>query len=246
MARLLTDEKRITDFFACDVFDDKAMKAFMSTADYNAFVEVIQNGKELDRQLADKVADAMKEWAMSKGATHYTHWFQPLTDATAEKHDAFISIDQNGKTILEFSGKNLMRGEADASSFPSGGLRATFEARGYTIWDVTSPAFIKKSNGGAGVLCIPTAFCSFGGEALDKKTPLLRSMAVLDKEARRLLELIGKPCKSVSPNVGGEQEYFLISKEAFNKRDDLKITGRTLFGALPPKGQEKMTNTMPK
>lgn len=239
MARLLTDEKRITDFFACDVFDDKAMKAFMSGADYNAFVEVIQNGKELDRQLADKVADAMKEWAMSKGATHYTHWFQPLTDATAEKHDAFISIDQNGKTILEFSGKNLMRGEADASSFPSGGLRATFEARGYTIWDVTSPAFIKKSNGGAGVLCIPTAFCSFGGEALDKKTPLLRSMAVLDKEARRLLELIGKPCKSVSPNVGGEQEYFLISKEAFNKRDDLKITGRTLFGALPPKGQEK-------
>ena len=239
MSKLLTDEKRITDFFACDVFDDKAMKEYMSAEDYAAFKEVTQNGSELNRQLADKVADAMKEWAMSKGATHYTHWFQPLTDATAEKHDAFISIDKGGKVILEFTGKNLMRGEADASSFPSGGIRATFEARGYTIWDVMSPAFIKKSQGGAGVLCIPTAFCSFGGEALDKKTPLLRSMAYLEREAKRFLALIGKPANRVYPNVGGEQEYFLISKEDYLKREDLKLTGRTLFGAAPPKGQEK-------
>ena len=239
MSKLLTDEKRITDFFACDVFDDKAMKQYMSAEDYAAFKEVTQNGCELNRQLADKVADAMKEWAMSKGATHYTHWFQPLTDATAEKHDAFISIDKGGNVILEFTGKNLMRGEADASSFPSGGIRATFEARGYTVWDVMSPAFIKKSKGGAGVLCIPTAFCSFGGEALDKKTPLLRSMAFLEREAKRFLSLIGKPANRVYPNVGGEQEYFLISKEDYLKREDLKLTGRTLFGAAPPKGQEK-------
>jgi len=211
----------------------------MQPADYARLQRVKEQGEELDRELADKVADAMKEWAMNKGATHYTHWFQPLNGLTAEKHEAFISIDKEGNTILEFSGKSLSKGEADASSFPSGGIRNTFEARGYTVWDVTSPAFIKKSQGGTGVLCIPTVFCSYGGQALDKKTPLLRSMEFLNKQAKRVLELLGAPAEKVFPNVGAEQEYFLIDKETYKKRDDLRFTGRTLFGAPAPKGQEK-------
>lgn len=239
MAKRLTEEKKITDFFACDVFTDAVMREYIAPEDYDALREVIDNGGELEMALADKVANAIKEWAMSKGATHYTHWFQPLTGSTAEKHDSFISINREGKTILEFTGKNLSKGEADASSFPSGGIRATFEARGYTVWDVSSPAFIKKSLDGAGVLCIPTAFCSYNGELLDKKTPLLRSMAVLDVEGRRLLKLLGINAKKVQANVGGEQEYFLVDKAMYLKRADLKFTGRTLFGASAPKGQEK-------
>lgn len=239
MAKRITESKRITDFFASEVFNDNVAKEYMSKADYDALQEVIQNDGKLDMSLADKVANAMKEWAMSKGATHYTHWFQPLTGSTAEKHDSFISIDKNGNTILEFTGKNLSKGEADASSFPSGGIRATFEARGYTIWDVSSPAFIKKSQNGAGVLCIPTAFCSFTGETLDKKTPLLRSMVALDKEGRRLLNILGIKAHKVVANVGGEQEYFLVDKKIYERRDDLQLCGRTLFGAPAPKGQEK-------
>lgn len=239
MKKRLTEEKRITDFFAQDVFTDSVMREYMSSEDYEALRDVIESGGELEISLADKVADAMKDWALTKGATHYTHWFQPLTGTTAEKHDSFVSVDTDGNTILEFRGKNLCRGEADASSFPSGGIRATFEARGYTVWDVNSPAFIKKSMDGAGVLCIPTAFCSYTGDALDKKTPLLRSMTVLDREGRRLLKLLGIEAKRVIPNVGGEQEYFLVDKAMYAKRDDLKFTGRTLFGAPAPKGQEK-------
>ncbi len=239
MAKRLTEEKKITDFFASDVFTDSVMRETMQAQDYDALRKVIDDGGQLEMDLADKVANAMKDWAMSKGATHYTHWFQPLTGATAEKHDAFISIDSDGKTILEFSGKELSKGEADASSFPSGGIRATFEARGYTVWDVSSPAFLKKSEGGASVLCIPTAFCSYTGEVLDKKTPLLRSMVALDKEGRRLLKLLGIESNKVYSNVGGEQEYFLVDKEMYKRRDDLRFTGRTIFGAPAPKGQEK-------
>ena len=194
----------------------------------------IQAGKSLDLEVANVVANAMKDWAIEKGATHYTHWFQPMTGVTAEKHDSFISPDKDGSIIMEFSGKELVQGEPDASSFPSGGLRATFEARGYTAWDPTSYAFIKD-----GTLCIPTAFCSYSGEALDKKTPVLRSMQALNKQALRILKLFGKDeVKKVITTVGPEQEYFLVDKEMYEKRPDLVFCGRTLFGARPPKGQE--------
>ena len=224
----------VSEFFGCDVFDKRVMKAVLSSATYEKLIQTINEGSTLDRQIADEVASAMKNWAVEKGATHFTHWFQPLTGITAEKHDSFISPCDDGGVIMEFSGKELIKGEPDASSFPSGGLRSTFEARGYTAWDPTSYAFIKGKT-----LCIPTAFCSYSGEALDKKTPLLRSMDALSKQGVRILRLLGdSKAKRVIPMVGPEQEYFLIDKEAFNKRKDLLFTGRTLFGAKPPKGQE--------
>ncbi|MGN0797165.1 MAG: glutamine synthetase III [Christensenellales bacterium] len=235
----ITESKKITDFFGCNVFDDATMKKYLSESAYKELREVIDQGKQLGKELANEVAAAMKEWASQNGATHYTHWFQPLTGTTAEKHDSFIALDKNGNTVLEFTGSNLRKGEADASSFPSGGIRATFEARGYTIWDCSSPAFIKRSKNGTGVLYIPTAFCSYTGDALDKKTPLLKSMEAINKQGLRLLKILGVQAGKVIVNVGGEQEYFLIDKKDFNKRDDLRFTGRTLFGALPPKGQEK-------
>ncbi len=224
----------ISGFFGCDVFDKRVMKAVLSSSTYEKMIQTINEGSTLDRQIADEVASAMKNWAVEKGATHFTHWFQPLTGITAEKHDSFISPCDDGSVIMEFSGKELIRGEPDASSFPSGGLRSTFEARGYTAWDPTSYAFIKGKT-----LCIPTAFCSYSGEALDKKTPLLRSMDALSKQGIRILRLLGDTeAKRVIPMVGPEQEYFLIDKELFGKRKDLLFTGRTLFGAKPPKGQE--------
>ncbi|MEG1791536.1 MAG: glutamine synthetase III [Clostridia bacterium] len=234
------ERKGIADIFATEVFTDEVMKQYMADEAYLALQRVIDEGTELPRELANEVATAMKNWATEKGATHYTHWFQPLTEYTAEKHDSFLSIDGKGKLILEFSGKALSKGEADASSFPSGGIRATFEARGYTVWDCSSPAFIKRVDGETGVLCIPTAFCAYTGEALDKKTPLLRSMNAVGGASLRLLRLLGdNETKKVSVNVGGEQEYFLIDKNHFMQRDDLKYAGRTLFGAPPAKGQEK-------
>ena len=224
----------VTDFFGSKVFDDRVMKATLSAKVYNSLKKTIDQGEKLDISVANAVADAMKDWAVKNGATHYTHWFQPLTGITAEKHDSFISPSPDGGVIMEFSGKELIKGEPDASSFPSGGLRATFEARGYTAWDPTSYAFIKGKT-----LCIPTAFCSYGGEALDKKTPLLRSMEALNKQALRIIRLFGNDTvKCVKTSVGPEQEYFLIDREMYNKRKDLMFTGRTLFGAKPPKGQE--------
>ena len=224
----------VSKYFGCMVFDDRVMKARLSAKVYQSLRKTIDEGVKLDSSVADVVAEEMKEWAVSKGATHYTHWFQPLTGITAEKHDSFISPSPNGGVIMEFSGKELIKGEPDASSFPSGGLRATFEARGYTAWDPTSYAFIKGKT-----LCIPTAFCSYGGEALDKKTPLLRSMKALNKQALRILRLFGNNKVSyVTTSVGPEQEYFLITKEMYDQRKDLQFTGRTLFGARPPKGQE--------
>ena len=224
----------VSKYFGCMVFDDRVMKARLSAKVYQSLRKTIDEGVKLDSSVADVVAEEMKEWAVSKGATHYTHWFQPLTGITAEKHDSFISPSPNGGVIMEFSGKELIKGEPDASSFPSGGLRATFEARGYTAWDPTSYAFIKGKT-----LCIPTAFCSYGGEALDKKTPLLRSMKALNKQALRILRLFGNDKVSyVTTSVGPEQEYFLITKEMYDQRKDLQFTGRTLFGARPPKGQE--------
>ncbi len=216
------------------VFDDRVMKAMLSAKVYASLKKTIDEGASLDIGVANAVADAMKSWALSKGATHFTHWFQPLTGITAEKHDSFISPSPDGGVIMEFSGKELIKGEPDASSFPSGGLRATFEARGYTAWDPTSYAFIKGKT-----LCIPTAFCSYGGHALDKKTPLLRSMEALNKQALRILKLFGNDtAKCVRSSVGPEQEYFLITKEMYDARPDLRYTGRTLFGAKPAKGQE--------
>ena len=224
----------VSKYFGCMVFDDRVMKARLSAKVYQSLRKTIDEGVKLDSSVADVVAEEMKEWAVSKGATHYTHWFQPLTGITAEKHDSFISPSPNGGVIMEFSGKELIKGEPDASSFPSGGLRATFEARGYTAWDPTSYAFIKGKT-----LCIPTAFCSYSGEALDKKTPLLRSMKALNKQALRILRLFGNDKVSyVTTSVGPEQEYFLITKEMYDQRKDLQFTGRTLFGARPPKGQE--------
>jgi len=224
----------VTEAFGSKVFNDAVMKARLPKDTYKAMQTAIREGQRLDLSVANVVANAMKDWAIEKGATHFTHWFQPLTGITAEKHDSFISPMPGGSIIMEFSGKELVQGEPDASSFPSGGLRATFEARGYTAWDPTSYAFIKEK-----VLCIPTAFCSYGGEALDKKTPLLRSMQAIDRQAMRILKLFGNPAvKRVATTVGNEQEYFLINKEDFDKRPDLIFTGRTLFGARAPKGQE--------
>ncbi|MBR6917588.1 MAG: glutamine synthetase III [Clostridia bacterium] len=224
----------VSDYFGSMVFDDRVMKATLSADVYNSLKKTIDEGATLDLKVANAVASAMKDWAVSKGATHFTHWFQPLTGITAEKHDSFISPSPDGGVIMEFSGKELIKGEPDASSFPSGGLRATFEARGYTAWDPTSYAFIKGKT-----LCIPTAFCSYGGHALDKKTPLLRSMEALNKQALRILKLFGNDdAKCVRSSVGPEQEYFLITKEMYDARPDLKYCGRTLIGAKPPKGQE--------
>ncbi len=224
----------VKDYFASLVFDDRVMKSTLSDEIYNSLKKTIEEGSEPNIGVANAVATAMKDWAVSKGATHYTHWFQPLTGITAEKHDSFISPSTDGGVIMEFSGKELIKGEPDASSFPNGGLRTTFEARGYTAWDPTSYAFIKDKT-----LCIPTAFCSYSGHALDKKTPLLRSMAALNKQALRILRLFGNnSVKRVTGYVGPEQEYFLITKEMYEKRPDLCFTGRTLFGAKPPKGQE--------
>ena len=224
----------ITEIFGSMVFNDDVMKERLPEQVYNSIQNTIKNGKHLDLSSANIVANAMKDWAIEKGATHYTHWFQPMTGITAEKHDSFISPVDNSNVIMELKGKELVKGESDASSFPSGGLRATFEARGYTAWDPTSYAFIKNST-----LCIPTAFCSYGGEALDKKTPLLRSLEVLGKAAIKIVHLFGnEDVTSVKTTVGPEQEYFLIDKALYNKRPDLVYTGRTLFGAEPPKGQE--------
>lgn len=226
--------KNVSEFFGCKVFDDRVMKANLSAKVYQSLRKTIDEGAKLDISVANAVAAAMKDWAVANGATHYTHWFQPLTGVTAEKHDSFISPSPDGGVIMEFSGKELIKGEPDASSFPSGGLRATFEARGYTAWDPTSYAFIKGKT-----LCIPTAFCSYGGEALDKKTPLLRSMEALNKQALRILHLFGNDdVKCVRTSVGPEQEYFLITKKMYEQRKDFRFTGRTLFGAKPPKGQE--------
>ena len=224
----------VSDYFGSLVFDDRAMKASLPSSVYFSLKKTIDEGTNLDTEVANAVASAMKDWAVAHGATHFTHWFQPLTGVTAEKHDSFISPAPDGGVIMEFSGKELIKGEPDASSFPSGGLRATFEARGYTAWDPTSYAFIKDKT-----LCIPTAFCSYGGEALDKKTPLLRSMQALNKQAMRILRLFGNTeVKCVRTSVGPEQEYFLVDKDMFEKRKDLVFCGRTLFGAKPPKGQE--------
>ena len=224
----------VSKYFGCRVFDDRVMKARLSARVYASLRKTIDQGEKLDLQVADAVANAMKDWAVEQGATHYTHWFQPLTGITAEKHDGFISPSPDGGVIMEFSGKELIKGEPDASSFPSGGLRATFEARGYTAWDPTSYAFIKDQT-----LCIPTAFCSYDGHALDKKTPLLRSMEALNRQALRILRLFGnQTAKCVRSSVGAEQEYFLIPQELYQQRPDLRFTGRTLFGARPPKGQE--------
>ena len=224
----------VSDYFGCLVFDDRVMKASLSAEVYQSLRKTIDQGAKLDLSVANVVAAAMKDWAVAHGATHYTHWFQPLTGITAEKHDSFISPAPDGGVIMDFSGKELIKGEPDASSFPSGGLRATFEARGYTAWDPTSYAFIKGQT-----LCVPTAFCSYGGEALDKKTPLLRSMEALNRQAMRILKLFGNDdVKCVRTSVGPEQEYFLITRELYEKRKDLVYTGRTLFGAKAPKGQE--------
>ena len=226
--------KSVAENFGSLVFDDRVMKATLSSSVYQSLKKTIEENEKLETEVANAVAEAMKDWAIENGATHFTHWFQPLTGITAEKHDSFITPSPDGRVLMEFSGKELIKGEPDASSFPSGGLRATFEARGYTAWDPTSYAFIKGKT-----LCIPTAFCSYGGEALDKKTPLLRSMEALNKQALRVLKLFGNDSvKCVKTSVGPEQEYFLIDKDLYDKRKDLIFTGRTLFGAKAPKGQE--------
>ena len=229
----------VAEIFGKNVFNETAMRDYLPKSVFKKLKKTIEDGAELDPSIADVVAHAMKDWAIEHGATHYTHWFQPLTGVTAEKHDSFISApDSEGKVIMEFSGKELIKGEPDASSFPSGGLRATFEARGYTTWDCTSPAFIREDALGV-TLCIPTAFCSYKGEALDQKTPLLRSMQAIDKQALRVLRLFGNTTsKRVVPSVGPEQEYFLVDRQKYLQRKDLIYAGRTLFGAMPPKGQE--------
>ena len=229
----------VSEIFGENVFNDSVMQARLPKKVYNKLHQIIAEGGELDVETADVIAHEMKEWAIEKGATHFTHWFQPLTGVTAEKHDSFITAPMDsGKVLMSFSGKELIKGEADASSFPSGGLRATFEARGYTAWDCTSPAFVRQDAGGA-TLCIPTAFCSYTGEALDQKTPLLRSMEAVGEQSLRLIRLFGNTTsKKVTPSVGPEQEYFLVDREKYLKRKDLVFTGRTLFGAMPPKGQE--------
>ena len=235
----MSEFTNVAEIFGSNVFNDAVMQERLPKKVYKELKKTIEEGKELDLATADVIAHEMKEWAIEKGATHYTHWFQPLTGVTAEKHDSFISApDKNGKVLMSFSGKELIKGEPDASSFPSGGLRATFEARGYTAWDCTSPAFVRQDAAGA-TLCIPTAFCSYTGEALDQKTPLLRSMEAINAESLRLLRLFGNTTsKKVTPSVGPEQEYFLVDKAKYLQRKDLIYTGRTLFGAMPPKGQE--------
>ncbi|MDE7301814.1 MAG: glutamine synthetase III, partial [Oscillospiraceae bacterium] len=226
--------KCVQDYFGCNVFNKETMKERLPKNVYKALLKTQNLGIALDVDVAEVIANAMKEWAVEKGATHYTHWFHPMTGVTAEKHDSFISPTSDGKVIMEFSGKELIKGEPDASSFPSGGLRATFEARGYTAWDPTSPAFVKD-----GSLYIPTAFCSYTGEILDKKTPLLRSMDVISEQAIRVLRLFGNTTATrVTTTVGPEQEYFLVDKALHDMRKDLMLTGRTLFGAKAPKGQE--------
>ena len=234
-----TEVINVAEIFGENVFNDTVMQERLPKKVYKNLRKTIEEGKDLDLETADVIAHEMKEWAIEKGATHYTHWFLPLTGVTAEKHDSFVSAPlPSGKVLMSFSGKELIKGEPDASSFPSGGLRATFEAKGYTAWDCTSPAFVRQDAGGA-TLCIPTAFCSYTGEALDQKTPLLRSMEAINKEALRLLRLFGNTTsKKVTPSVGAEQEYFLVDAEKFEQRKDLIYTGRTLFGAMPPKGQE--------
>ena len=227
----------LEEVFGENVFGLHQMQSRLPAAQYDALLSTIQNGTELDLTVADAVAAGMKEWALEKGATHFTHWFQPLTGATAEKHDSFLKPTGDGRGVTEFTGKELVQGEPDASSFPSGGLRATFEARGYTAWDPTSPAFIMEGPGGA-YLCIPTAFASWAGDALDKKTPLLRSMHAIDEQARRALRLFGSPPMAVRATCGAEQEFFLVDEEFYYRRPDLQTTGRTLFGTKPPKGQE--------
>ena len=226
--------QNIPEIYGSLVFNDRIMRSKLPKDMYKALKKTIENGTHLELDVANSVAVAMKEWAIENGATHYTHWFQPMTNVTAEKHDSFISPTGDGQVIMDFSGKELVKGEPDASSFPSGGLRATFEARGYTAWDPTSPAFIKD-----GTLYIPTAFCSYSGEALDKKTPLLRSMDTLNNAAVNMLHVLGnKGIKHVSTTVGPEQEYFLVPKELYKERKDLVFCGRTLLGAPAPKGQE--------
>lgn len=234
-----TEKFSVSEIFGENVFNDSVMQERLPKKTYKRLREVIEGGHDLDLATADVVAHEMKEWAIEQGATHYTHWFQPLTGVTAEKHDSFITAPmENGKVLMSFSGKELIKGEPDASSFPSGGLRATFEARGYTAWDCTSPAFVRHDAAGA-TLCIPTAFCSYTGEALDQKTPLLRSMEAVNKQALRLLRLFGNTTsRKVTPSVGAEQEYFIVDRQKYLKRKDLVFTGRTLFGAMPPKGQE--------
>ncbi|MDU1138149.1 glutamine synthetase III [Enterocloster bolteae] len=234
----MSDVLNVSEMFGKNVFNDAVMRDRLPKSVYKKLKKTIEDGAELDPSIADVVAHAMKDWAIERGATHYTHWFQPLTGVTAEKHDSFISAPSDGKVIMEFSGKELIKGEPDASSFPSGGLRATFEARGYTVWDCTSPAFLREDAIGV-TLCIPTSFCSYKGEALDKKTPLLRSMQAVNEQALRILRLFGNTtAKRVAPSVGAEQEYFLVDREKYLQRKDLIYTGRTLFGAMPPKGQE--------
>ena len=234
----MSREKTVAEVFGQNVFNDKVMRERLPKKVYQAMKKTIEGREDLDPAIAEVVAHEMKEWAIEKGATHYTHWFQPLTGHTAEKHDSFISAPKaDGTVLMEFSGKELIKGEPDASSFPSGGLRATFEARGYTAWDCTSPAFVREDAAGA-ILCVPTAFCSYTGEALDQKTPLLRSMSALQTQAIRMLKLFGKDVKKVTPSVGAEQEYFIVDREKYLQRKDLIFTGRTLFGAMPPKGQE--------
>jgi len=230
--------QKLTELFGMNVFNDATMSERLPKKTYAVLKKTIENGEDLDPSVAEIVANAMKDWAIERGATHYSHWFQAMTGITAEKHDSFINPTADGRVIMEFSGKELIKGEPDASSFPSGGLRATFEARGYTAWDCTSPAFLREDAAGV-TLCIPTAFCSYTGEALDKKTPLLRSMEAINTQAVRVVKLFGHDeVKRVSPSVGPEQEYFLVDKAKYLKRDDLIFTGRTLFGAMPPKGQE--------
>ena len=234
----MNEKMNAAEIFGENVFDESVMEAYLPKKIFQQLKRTIERGESLEPSLADIVAEAMKNWAVEKGATHYSHWFQPLTGITAEKHDSFVSPPKNGKILLEFSGKELVKGESDASSFPSGGLRATFEARGYTAWDCTSPAFIREGAAGA-TLCIPTAFCSYNGESLDMKTPLLRSMEAINKEGLRLLRLFGNTnSERVTPSVGVEQEYFIVDRKKYEERKDLIYTRRTLFGAMPPKGQE--------
>ena len=235
----MSDVTNVSEMFGKNVFNDSVMRERLPKSVYKKLKKTIEDGTELDPSIADVVAHAMKDWAIERGATHFSHWFQPLTGITAEKHDSFISVPgSDGRVIMEFSGKELIKGEPDASSFPSGGLRSTFEARGYTTWDCTSPAFLREDTWGV-TLYIPTAFCSYRGEALDKKTPLLRSMQAINEQALRIIRLFGNTTsKRVIPYVGPEQEYFLVDKEKYLQRKDLIYAGRTLFGAMPPKGQE--------